>query len=111
MLETSQIKKEKFSNAVKNRAIGLLTTMVCCFSPHARRPPLHRAATPPHSAELIHYITVGPQSNMTISGKGVNLIYTWLPGKGGKIDKRVGRAASMAARPAPLLGWVGVKAH
>jgi hypothetical protein len=40
----------------------------------------------------------------------VNQIYMWLPRKGGKIDKRAGRAASPAARLAPLQGWVGGKA-
>ncbi len=60
------------------------------------------------SAELIYYITVGQQSIRTILGLRI-LDYTWLPRKGGKIDKRVGRAASMAACPAPLPGWVGGK--
>jgi hypothetical protein len=41
-------------------------------------------------------------------GMRVNRIYTWLPGKSGKIDKRAGRAASPAARLAPpprVGGW------
>jgi hypothetical protein len=43
-------------------------------------------------------------------GLRVNMIYAWLPRKGGKIDMRVGRAVAMAACPAPFLGWVGGKA-
>jgi hypothetical protein len=43
-------------------------------------------------------------------GLWLNQIYTRSPGKGGKIDKGVGRAASQAACKAPFLGWVGGKA-
>ncbi len=49
-------------------------------------------------AELIKYITVGQQSNRTILGLRVNRIYAWLPGKGGKIDKK------LHAGPPPRVG-------
>ena len=94
---------------MRHTSIGLLTATVRCSSPPHAAAAAGRWASDRREA-LIPYITKRRRNHGQQLGMRVNRIYTWLPGKGGKIYKRTGRAASPAARPAPLLGWVGGKA-
>jgi hypothetical protein len=87
-----------------------VTELYAHFRTAAPRYAVRHTSLLPRPAEQHYYLTAGQQDNRTILGLRVNLINTWLPGKGGKIDMMSGRPAAMAACPAPLLGWVGGKA-
>jgi hypothetical protein len=74
------------------------------------RSPQGRRAATRREAPILYITTKMTDNDRQQLGMRENWIYTGLPGKGGKIDKRARRAASPAARLAPLLGWVGGKA-